>query len=293
MVIDPHTHAWGPARPDHPWTNPALSDRIGEFTVHTVFDADRLLSAMDRAAIEEAVLVGYPICDWTDNWYTRAAAATHDRLYGIVMVDPLADGAGDHLRECMAVDGVIGVRLGAACPHDRMWETFDESATWLRSALEADDFWAAAQETDATIQILCDYRQFDQALAVVERYPELTYLFDHVAHADPDTPLEEGDFSTIADLAAYETVAVKVSALPHLSEEPFPYADMHGHVRWLLETFGRKRVVWGSDFPNVSDVATYPESLNWIYHVEALSAADRRWLTEDAFATHVLARSGE
>ncbi|MBC9988410.1 amidohydrolase, partial [Haloferax sp. AS1] len=79
---------------------------------------------------DEAVVVGYPICDWTDNWYTRRGAAEYDRLHGIVMRDPFAADAVERLDRCMETDGVLGCRLGAACPYDRMWETFDPSVTW-------------------------------------------------------------------------------------------------------------------------------------------------------------------
>lgn len=282
-MLDTHTHAWGPASETHPWVNGPLLDLVDGFNVHTVYTADRLLADMDRNGIEEAVVVGYPICDWVDNWYTVRVAEEYDRLYGVVMLDPFAAGAAEHLRRCMHTEGVLGFRLGAACPYDQMWKTFDPSVTWLEEAIEETAFWEAAIETDATVQILCDHRQLDQALALVDAYPELTYLFDHFAHAGPETPIEEGTFARFAELAAYDNVAVKLSEIPHQSETTFPYGDMHEHVRWFLDTFGRERVVWGSDYPNVSDVASYAESHNWLRAVETLSDADRAWITETSF----------
>lgn len=286
-MLDPHTHAWGPASDEHPWVNGPLLDLVDGFDVHTVYTADRLLADMDRHGVDEAVVVGYPICDWTDNWYTLEAAAMYDRLYGIVMLDPFADDAADQLRRCMATDGILGVRLCAACPYDEMWETFDPSVTWLQEAVEETAFWEAAVETDAAVQILCDHSQLDQALELIERYPDLTYLFDHFAHASPDTPTGEGTFARFTDLAEYDSVAVKVSEVPHMSDAEFPYADMHDHVRWFLETFGRERVIWGSDYPNVSDVASYAEAYNWLRQVDGLSTSDREWLSGRSFRRHV------
>lgn len=282
-MLDTHTHAWGPASTEHPWVNGPLLDRVDSFDVHTVYTADRLLTDMDQNGVEQAVVVGYPICEWVDNWYTRQTAEAHDRLYGIVMLDPFADDAADRLRRCMAIDGVLGFRLGGACPYDRMWETFDPSATWLGDAIEETEFWEAAVETDAIVQILCDHRQLQQAITLVEAHPELTYLFDHFAHAGPETPLEEGTFARFAELAAYDNVAVKVSEIPHHSETTFPYKDMHDHVRWLLDTFGRERVVWGSDYPNVSDVASYAQSYEWLRSVDTLSETDRKWILGRSF----------
>lgn len=75
---------------------------------------------MDRNGVDEAVVVSYPIYDWTDNRYTIEAVERNDRLYGIVLLDPFADDAAEELCECMEVDGIVGFRLGAACPYDRM-----------------------------------------------------------------------------------------------------------------------------------------------------------------------------
>ncbi len=286
-MLDTHTHAWGAASRDHPWVNGPLLDLVDGFGVHTVYTTDRLLADMDRNGVDEAVVVGYPICEWTDNYYTLEAAA-HDRLYGIVMLDPFADDAAAHLRQCMDHEGVLGFRLGAACPYDAMWEQFDPSVTWLRDAVAETEFWEAAVEKSATVQILCDHGQLDQALELVDAYPDLTYLFDHFAHAGPETPTDEGTFARFTDLAEHDSVAVKVSEVQHRSEEAFPYEDMHDKVRWFLDAFGRDRVIWGSDYPNVSDVASYAESYNWLREVEGLSAGDREWLTGRSFRRHVL-----
>lgn len=286
-MIDTHTHAWGPASDYHPWVNGPLLDIVDTFDVHTVYTADRLVADMDRNGVDEAVVVGYPICDWRDNWYTLRVVAEYDRLYGIVLIDPFADDAAERLRRCMDTDGILGVRLGAACPYDRMWETFDPGVTWLRDAVDETEFWDAAVETGAAVQILCDHAQLDQALELVEAYPELPYLFDHFAHAGPSTPTDEGTFARFADLAEYDSVAVKVSEIPHMSETTFPYEDMHSHVRWYFDTFGRERVVWGSDYPNVSDVASYAEACNWLRQVDSLSHEDRAWITDKSFRRHV------
>lgn len=285
MVVDTHTHAWGPPSPEHPWTNgPLVENHVDTFSVDAVYTAEKLLADMDATGVEEAVVVGYPICDWTDNWYTIEAVEGHDRLTGIVMLDPFAEGADEALRNCMTTDGILGFRLGALCPYERMWETFDPEVDWLLDAIGETAFWDAARETDAVVQVLCLPEQHDQVLELVEAYPDLTFLLDHVSYADHEYDLTEIGF---ADLAEHGSVAVKVSEVPHLSAEEFPYADVHGHLRWLLDAFGRERVIWGSDFPNVSDTAEYGQTLSWLDHVDGLSAGDHEWLTSRAFRRHV------
>jgi len=286
MVYDTHTHAWGPPTPDHPWTNgPLVEDFASHFSTDIVYKDENLLEDMDEAGVDRAVVVGYPITDWTDNWYTIKAAEENDRLTAISMIDQFAEGADEILREIMAHDGMLGFRLGAICPYDEMWERFDYEATWLREAIAEDDFWEAAVDTDAVVQIMAHTSQLDQALELVEAYPELRYTFDHFAHADAADDPEE-TFAGFEPLAEYDNVTVKLSEIAHTSNEAYPYEDAHDHVRWLLDTFGRERVLWGSDFPNVSHPEfggmTYEETHGWLDHVDFLTDADRRWLLEDA-----------
>jgi predicted TIM-barrel fold metal-dependent hydrolase len=288
MTIDSHTHAWGAPDRDHPWVNgPLIESYLADFSVDPVYPAESLLADMDAAGIDEAVVVGYPIYEWTDNAYTARAVEEHDRLYGVVMIDQFADDADETLRDLMSVDGVLGFRLGAICPYDRMWETFDPTVSWLADAVGETAFFEAARETDAVVQVLAHVEQLDQVVELVETYPDLTYLLDHFGHADPTVAPEAGPFARFRELAAHDSVAVKISEIVHRSNEGFPYADMHDHVRWFLEEFGRERVVWGSDFPNVSDEASYAESLDWLEHVDGLSNADRRWIRGRAFERHV------
>jgi predicted TIM-barrel fold metal-dependent hydrolase len=286
MVYDTHTHAWGPPTPNHPWTNgPLVENFASNFSTNIVYTADKLLADMDKAGVDDAVVVGYPITDWTDNWYAIKEAEENDRLGAISMIDQFAEDADEVLRDIMSHDAMLGFRLGAICPYDEMWERFDYEETWLLDAIAEDDFWEAAVDTDAVVQIMAHTSQLDQALELVEAYPELRYTFDHFCHADAaDDPVES--FATLEPLAEYNNVTVKISEIAHISNEDYPYEDAHDHVRWLMETFGRERVLWGSDFPNVSHPEfggmTYEETYSWLEHVEFLSNTDRHWLLEDA-----------
>jgi predicted TIM-barrel fold metal-dependent hydrolase len=286
MVFDTHTHAWTAPTPALPWTNgPLLEDFTSQFSTDIVYRGEDLLADMDAAGVDEAVVVGYPICDWTDNSYTVQVAGAFDRLKGIVMIDPFADDAARTLRETVSRDGVVGFHLGAVCPNDEMWQTFDYEETWLREAIAEEVFWEAALEQDAVVQILVHTSQLDQVLELVETYPELRYTLDHWCHADAAGDPAES-LAPLEPLAEYQTVSVKISEIAHLSNEDYPYEDAHDHLRWLLEHLGRERVLWGSDFPNVSHPDfgenTYEETLSWLDHVSFLSDADRRWLLEDA-----------
>jgi predicted TIM-barrel fold metal-dependent hydrolase len=291
MVFDNHTHAWGPDVEDHPWDTDAMVSLARSLPVADVYDADALLADMDAVGVDEAVVVGLPLPEWHDNWYTLKVAEEYDRLYGIVLADPFHDDAADRLRAEAAHEDVIGYRLASVYPRDRMYAV-DPGETvrtdWLLDAIEETAFWEATAETETAVTLLVQYEQLDQVLELVERYPELDYVIDHMARAYADVPFDDPDFATFEDLAEYDNVLVKASALGLLSHEAFPFTDIEGHVRWMLDTFGRGRVAWGSDFPFVSSGGVeYADALACLDHFDSLSTSDRRWLTERAFTRFV------
>jgi predicted TIM-barrel fold metal-dependent hydrolase len=285
-ITDTHTHVWAPPSNEHPWVNTRVARDVAEYGAGMLYDAADLREDMDAVGVDRAVVVNFALTDWTDNAATIRAVEAHDDLLGVVTLDEFAADAPDRLREYMAVDGVLGLRLGAVCPHDRMWETYDPSVTWLCDLADEERFWAAVRETDAVVQILAHERQLDQVVETVERHPDVTFLLDHFALTDAETAPEDSPFSRLAALADYD-VGVKLSAVTYCSNEPFPYPDMHDHVRWLLDTFGHEQLLWGSDYPNVSDAATYEEAMRWLDHVDGLSDADRAWLYDRSFERRV------
>lgn len=287
MVLDPHTHAWGAPSSEHPWTNGWLLEEFAShFDTDIIYRDEDLLADMDEAGIDEAVVVGYPITDWTDNWYTVKAAVENDRLEAVVMLDHFADDAPQRLRELMAHDGVLGFRFGAICPIDEQWQSIDHGTTWLRDSVELPAFWDAVADTDALVQIMVHTSQLDQVLELVEAHPDRAFALDHFCDADVSKDPAE-PFPHCEELAEFDRVAMKISEVSIFSEEAYPYEDAYEHVRWLLDTFGRERVIWASDYPNVShtdfgDMA-YEETLSWLDHVPFLSEKDREWLTGRSF----------
>jgi L-fuconolactonase len=44
-------------------------------------------------------------------------------------------------------------------------------------------------------------------------------------------------------------VFVKISHIWSLSQQPFPYRDADAQIKRLYDTFGPKRLMWGTDWP--------------------------------------------
>jgi predicted TIM-barrel fold metal-dependent hydrolase len=281
-IIDSHTHAWGPPTKQHPWVNDELVENYtGEFSCDVVYRYEDLIIDMDNHDIDEAIVVGYPVTDWTDNWYLKMAVRNSDRLHGIAMVDVFSDEASSRLASLMKIDDMIGFRLGAVCPYDEMWRKFDYTQSWLQDVVEKTRFWQTAVAHDATVQILLHTSQIDQLIDLVTAYPELTYIVDHWAHLNK-TGSVEADLEPFEPIIDYDSILLKISEVAYISEQEYPYNDLFPYLEWLYSNLGRERIIWGSDYPNVTHVEygemNYTDAVGWINRIPFLSKTDKRYL---------------
>jgi predicted TIM-barrel fold metal-dependent hydrolase len=58
---------------------------------------------------------------------------------------------------------------------------------------------------------------------------------------------------------------------------PYPYTRAQHHVRQTYDRFGPRKLVWGSDMPNVGRYCTYRQALGYVWdYADYLTVEDRR-----------------
>ncbi|MEY4761660.1 MAG: hypothetical protein RLZZ200_1516, partial [Pseudomonadota bacterium] len=95
----------------------------------------------------------------------------------------------------------------------------------------------------------------DAVCRVATDFPALQVVIDHAAKPDLSAPVDPAWHRGLAAAARLDNVSVKLSGL--LTEAP-PGADataLQPHVDVLLDCFGPRRMIWGSDWP-VLDLAS-------------------------------------
>jgi predicted TIM-barrel fold metal-dependent hydrolase len=80
------------------------------------------------------------------------------------------------------------------------------------------------------------------------------------------------------DLAEFPQVRIKVSGLPSLSRQPYPFRDMHWLIERVLNKYGAARLMWGSNYPSLFRNHSYEESLSYLEHCAFISSNDRDWI---------------
>ena len=85
------------------------------------------------------------------------------------------------------------------------------------------------------------------------------------------------DFDKLLPIAKRPNVAVKASALPCYSTEPYPFTKVQAYARKAYDAFGPQRLFWGSDLSR-SPVPYRQHVDMWLKDAPWLKAEDKEWI---------------
>jgi L-fuconolactonase len=254
LLIDSHVHVWkhDPAFPFATGSHPPAEDA----------SVETLLSLMQANHVSRTVLIQVIHYRW-DNSYLASVLKRHPgKFHGVCRVDPEDPAAPDHLTQ-LTQQGFHGVRLSPAATAE---------GDWIRSPLMR-PLWRRCAELKVPMTILAPITRLPDLMPLIERNPGLIVVIDHMA----DCPLDRPDqLQMLLVLARYPRVFVKISHMWSLSRQPFPYRDADTQVKRLYDTFGPKRLMWGTDWPISLKQLPYDQAVA-LYrdHLDFLLAKDR------------------
>jgi L-fuconolactonase len=242
--------------------------------------ADLAVAAMDAVGVRAAI-----IQMWRHE--VEVFVRRHpDRFVGV----PIAYMAGpqfaagavvapEELEAIAATPGMVGFRLVLLSGRDTTpVEPYVE-------ALRAGTYEAYLREAErlGLVVFIAAPRMAFALDEMVRDHPNVTFVLDHLGMQgySPHTPRRPDSpdpFATIEDilaLAKYPNFAVKLSAAPALSTEPYPFADIWPYVRRFIDTFGADRLMWGSDYTRCAGMHSYRESVDFIALNDDIDPADK------------------
>lgn len=143
--------------------------------------------------------------------------------------------------------------------------------SWLKDGT-ADWFWPEADRLALPVMIWAP-RQIDEIGRLARRFSNIRFIIDHLnLFVEDKGEVVARAVDALMPLAAHSNIAVKLSALPAHASEAYPFRDMHGYVRRVVETFGAQRCLWGTDLTR--KVCTYNEAITMFTdHMPFLDAA--------------------
>lgn len=281
-LVDTHTHAWGPDTADLPWAAEALPPEWSGPYTH-----DRLVADMDDASVDEGVLLPttlYGRGERANEYTLRSVEAHPDRLWGVGVLEYFDDEASlrESMRRTLGHERMLGVRFHACFEYAAVPSEMDRTADWIA----ADDLapvWDELAAHDGVAMVLAKPEQFSTVASLADSNPGVEFVLEHLGWPDEDTGPDDDPWTDLRSLAEHDNVSVKISSIPRASGEAWPYENVAGYVRNLLDWFGAERLMLGSDYPWLDSMASMSECLSWPEEADYLSARDLSYLSYRTF----------
>lgn len=268
-IIDAQVHIWKPDSPDRPHvkedaSKPHRAKALGY---------EDLLGEMAAAGVDRAVLVP-PSWDGYRNDYALEAATKHPDRFAVMGKVPLNDPASKgRTVSWLKQPGMLGFRISFR--HSGTHSFLDDGT--------ADWFWSDCERHDIPVMIFAPFA-VEKIGEIAGRHPGLRVIVDHMGL---NVQWKGKDLTPGVDLllgfARMANVGVKLSCLPCYVAEPYPYPTLHPQIRRVVETFGPRRLFWGTDLSQLpcsyrQAVTLFTEELGF------LTEQDKEWIMGRALA---------
>jgi predicted TIM-barrel fold metal-dependent hydrolase len=239
-IVDTHCHVISEDTARYPRA-PLGGKQSGWATTRPV-TSDSMLEQLDRAGIDQAVLVQATTAYGYDNSYVLDSRALWpSRFVAVGTVDPLRPDAAENLAEAVGDGGLSGVRLFTS------GSTVTTQGEWF-AAPHTYPFWAKASELRVTVCLQMRLGAATPRLVeLLRRFPEARVLLDHFGYPDIAASPTDAAADVVA-LAEHPGLHLK---LTHRALEPLRDAgkEAAGFLDPVLTAFGADRIAWGSNLP--------------------------------------------
>jgi predicted TIM-barrel fold metal-dependent hydrolase len=273
VIVDSQVHLWPASTPKRPWL-PGAKPQLPE-----PFAIERIIPLMDEAGVDRVVIVPPASLEGERIDYAQEAVKRYPGRFAIMTRVALdkPDRAA-RLATWRDQPGVLGVRLNFG----------SDEAAWLTDGT-ADWFWPAAEKARLPVMFLTS-GQTSLFARIAERHPELTLILDHMGVGAGLRPRPGSSGSArnnvvaeaiaeAATLAKYPNLSVKLTSVPLISTEPYPFRDVTPYIQRLFDAYGPERCYWGTDVTNSFARATYGQRVTqFTEELPFLTESDKDWI---------------
>ena len=257
FLFDSHLHVWGSGESGFPFSEGGEPPA----ELLTSSSATALLPQMADAKVRGALVV-QPINYKFDHSYVANLISTDKRFKGMALLDPSAD---ESYLPMLKEQGFVGVRFN---PY-----LFDDGEKMSQG--RGKEFYRQCGELGLPVGFMC-FKGFGSHAsdieALLEAHPRTKCVIDHFGFLLQDGEPQEEAWARLLRLAVFPQVYIKISAFFRNSrgggssgsggssgrsdnasgEGELAYADLKPRVAQLVAEFGPGRLMYGSDFPFVT-----------------------------------------
>ncbi|MBT5750428.1 MAG: amidohydrolase family protein [Flavobacteriaceae bacterium] len=113
-----------------------------------------------------------------------------------------------------------------------------------------------------TFDLLVYPRQLPSAISLVEKFPNQRFILDHIAKPNISVPISDAWLSNIIHLSKNQNVSCKLSGMvTETNNYTFMDNDFTPFINSVFNSFGSKRILFGSDWPVCLIASNYKKVL--------------------------------
>jgi predicted TIM-barrel fold metal-dependent hydrolase len=267
-AIDAHVHVWDKFSEIYPLaTGFSEADRVP-----ASFTPDELFVHCRPQGVKQIVLIQMNFFGF-DNSYMIDCIKKYPGVFsGVAVVDEKLANVTTTMK-LLAEQGVRGFRLYADKSNAESWQ----------NAIGMKKMWAYGADAGLAMCLLSNPDALPAVASMCERFPETPVVIDHFSRIGMTGTIQESDINQLCQLAKFNKVFVKTSAMYALGKKKPPHLDLSEMVRRLRDAFGANRLMWGSDCPYqvqaehsyVASIALFRDKLDF------LTNEDKAWMLRD------------
>jgi predicted TIM-barrel fold metal-dependent hydrolase len=264
QIIDAQVHAYERDTPARPWK--------GRLSGPDEVTGAQLIAAMDAAGVDAAVLTSpFSLYGFDASYVLEVAARWPHRLAVVAPVDVTRPDIEDFVDDWAANPLTVGLRV----------MVLNDQALANLVSPAGDRLFRALARRDVPLSVGC-WGRLPEMEPVIRKHADVRFLVDHLGlyqPLEPPAPDEPfADLPRLLQLARYPNAFVKVTGVPTLSHQAFPYADTWPAILSTVEAFGVERCMWGTDWTRATSYLSLDEAVSSALRMSGLSAQDMEML---------------
>jgi L-fuconolactonase len=262
--IDAHHHLWRYVPAEYPWMTGGMEILQRDFLMGDLKAVTAAAGITGTVVVEAARRVEETI------WLAQIAAS-EDLIRGVVGWAPLTDPRiAVDLERLAHLPKVKGMRHAI---HDEPDDLFVLRDDFNRGVAQLTQF-------GLTYDVLIFEKHLPQTIEFVDRHPDQIFIVDHIAkpriREQALSPWEDH----IAELGHRDNVYCKVSGMvTEASWDTWTDETLRPYLDVVLEAFGPKRLMFGSDWPVLTLASTYGRWVSTVHRaIATLSLSEQEWV---------------
>ncbi|MEM6343505.1 MAG: amidohydrolase family protein [Bacteroidota bacterium] len=261
MKIDAHQHFWQYDPEKHAWIEDHMS------LIRRDFLPDDLWPIFQRHEIEGCVAVQADQSE-AETDFLLSLAEQHDFIKGVVgWVDIRADRLAERLSHYKQASKLVGFRHVVQAEPD---VNFLLREDFLRGI-------AQLQKYNFSYDILIFPHQLGAALELTRRFPKQRFVIDHIAKPYIKDGFYDGWATLMRAFGERQNVYCKLSGmLTEADWQGWTYEQLEPYMTCVMETFGAKRLLYGSDWPVCLLAGEYAAGYNAVLQFIAKLSPDEQ-----------------